>query len=142
MLCLAKYSERFPEDWITNYIPGTGPNDCMNCYVYGTNQYGCFEMYCANCAIYTYNCKRGLGASNYGIECSLDYIQNECPDIFEEIMKSGYVSASETYLKEREKEDDEYADMPPLISVNEEIDDDDEDNEDDDDEKEETESIS
>jgi hypothetical protein len=47
------YHPSFPNEWIANQEPGTGPDECNNCASYGCYQ-GEFIGYCANCAVYIY----------------------------------------------------------------------------------------
>jgi len=55
-----KYDNNFPKEWALSHLPGTGPEQCGNCYDYGSKD-GLFVGYCANCAVYDYNCERGPG---------------------------------------------------------------------------------
>ena len=61
------YHEKFPKEWALNHKKGTGPGQCSNC-----EKYGCintvFIGYCANCAVYEYDGKRGCGFIGNGIE--------------------------------------------------------------------------
>lgn len=54
------YLNSFPDEWISNNVIGTGPNQCINC-----KNYGCIDNifigYCANCCQYIYNFERGEG---------------------------------------------------------------------------------
>jgi hypothetical protein len=53
------YHCNFPFEWRTDYIPETGPEECLNCAAYGCYR-GDFIGYCANCAL-LYNGTRGRG---------------------------------------------------------------------------------
>jgi hypothetical protein len=55
-----KYAKSFPQEWAQNHLEGTGPEQCGNCYEYGSKD-GVFVGYCANCAQYDYNGERGPG---------------------------------------------------------------------------------
>ena len=61
------YHEKFPQEWATFQLEGTGPHECNNCA-----DYGCvgdtFIGYCVNCAIYAYENTRGRGFINKGVE--------------------------------------------------------------------------
>jgi len=56
-----KYDKNFPQEWALNHSPGTGPEQCGNCYDYGSKN-NVFCEYCLNCAHYDYNGERGPGA--------------------------------------------------------------------------------
>jgi hypothetical protein len=55
-----KYAHDFPKEWAQNHMEGTGPEQCGNCYCYGSKD-GVFLGYCLNCAKYDYNGERGPG---------------------------------------------------------------------------------
>jgi hypothetical protein len=55
-----KYAISFPKEWAMSHLPGTGPEQCGNCYDYGSVE-GLFVGYCLNCARYDYNGERGPG---------------------------------------------------------------------------------
>jgi hypothetical protein len=55
-----KYANTFPKEWAQNHMEGTGPEQCGNCYCYGSKD-GVFLGYCLNCAKYDYNEERGPG---------------------------------------------------------------------------------
>lgn len=55
-----KYANSFPKEWAQSHLSGTGPEQCGNCYEYGSID-GVFVGYCLNCARYDYNCERGPG---------------------------------------------------------------------------------
>jgi len=55
-----KYANTFPKEWAQNHMEGTGPEQCGNCYCYGSKD-GVFLGYCLNCAKYDYNGERGPG---------------------------------------------------------------------------------
>ena len=55
-----KYANTFPKEWAQNHLEGTGPEQCGNCYCYGSKD-GVFLGYCLNCAKYDYNEERGPG---------------------------------------------------------------------------------
>jgi hypothetical protein len=61
------YCGTFPEEWVLDHSPGTGPKDCGNCSYYGSWN-GVFLGYCANCAQYVYNGVRGRGFIDIGKE--------------------------------------------------------------------------
>jgi len=54
------YHPSFPNEWVLNHAPGTGPEQCGNCAKYGSYQ-GQFIGYCANCAMDPYQGQRGRG---------------------------------------------------------------------------------
>ena len=55
-----KYANSFPKEWALSHLPDTGPEQCENCYDYGTID-NLFVGYCLNCAQYEYNGERGSG---------------------------------------------------------------------------------
>ena len=55
-----KYAHDFTKEWAQNHMEGTGPEQCGNCYCYGSKD-GVFLGYCLNCAKYDYNGERGPG---------------------------------------------------------------------------------
>jgi len=61
------YHPSFPNQWVLSHEPGTGPEQCNNCADYGSYQ-GEFIGYCANCAAYVYEGRRGRGFMGDGIE--------------------------------------------------------------------------
>jgi hypothetical protein len=61
------YCGTFPEEWVLDHLPGTGPKECGNCADYGSWN-GVFLGYCANCAQYVYNGVRGRGFIDIGKE--------------------------------------------------------------------------
>lgn len=61
------YDIRFPDEWITDYKPNTGPNECLNCALNGVWR-GSFIGYCCNCAYFDYNYTRGCGMFGRGVE--------------------------------------------------------------------------
>ena len=65
------YHENFPQEWAVNHEPGTGPDECRNCAVFGCIG-DIFIGYCANCAICDYKGTRGRGFMGNGIEYSGD----------------------------------------------------------------------
>jgi hypothetical protein len=84
------YCGTFPEEWVLNHFPGTGPKECENCAYYGSWN-GVFLGYCSNCAKYQYNGKRGHGFIDIGREgdasCDMDeisvfdtYLKDVTPD--------------------------------------------------------------
>ena len=79
------YHPKFPKKWAENHEEGTGPEQCCNCFEYGTIN-NIFIGYCANCAHYTYNGMRGRGFIDIGIENN-------------EIEVMSYESVFNTYLK-------------------------------------------
>jgi hypothetical protein len=79
------YHSKFPEEWAENHEDETGPEECLNCALYGTIN-NIFIGYCANCAHYIYNGTRGR-----------DFIDNGIENDEIEVMK--YESIFDTYLK-------------------------------------------
>jgi len=67
------YCGTFPEEWVLDNLPDTGPRECKNCQHYGSWN-GVFLGYCANCARLVYNGERGYGFIDVGREC--DYIRD------------------------------------------------------------------
>ena len=61
------YCGTFPEKWVLDHLPNTGPKECENCACYGSWN-GVFLGYCANCAEYVYNGERGRGFIDIGKE--------------------------------------------------------------------------
>ena len=61
------YAIQFPREWAENHKPETGPKECENCEYFGKWN-GAFIGYCANCAQYEYEGKRGIGLITPGIE--------------------------------------------------------------------------
>lgn len=59
-----KYANSFPKEWAQSHLPGTGPEQCGNCYDYGSKD-GVFLGYCLNCAKYDYNGQRGPGLDTF-----------------------------------------------------------------------------
>lgn len=53
------YTKTFPVEWAQNYIPGTGPKDCIYCKESGSWN-GVFVGYCHKCA-FAYDNRRGYG---------------------------------------------------------------------------------
>ena len=102
---------------ITICGPGTSPNHCGNCNIFGSYR-GIFLGYCANCAL-TYNMERGFGYITNGVELELDHsdlkhvMQSKYPCSssfdeseldewmyeYEEIVKKIYKPARNSYLK-------------------------------------------
>jgi hypothetical protein len=79
------YCGTFPEEWVLNHMPDTGPKECKNCAHYGSWN-GVFLGYCANCARLVYNGERGCGFIDIGRECDYNY-------------DAGGFSVFDTYLK-------------------------------------------
>jgi hypothetical protein len=77
------YCGTFPEEWVLDHFPETGPRECGNCAYYGSWN-GVFLGYCANCAI-VYNGERGHGFIDIGKEIDYD---------------TDYSSVFDTYLKD------------------------------------------
>jgi len=78
------YCGTFPEEWVLDHFPDTGPKECKNCAYYGSWN-GVFLGYCANCA-YMYNGERGQGFIDIGKEC--DYNPELCgPSVFDTYLK-------------------------------------------------------
>jgi len=65
------YCGTFPEEWVLDHLPDTGPKECKNCACYGSWN-GVFLGYCINCARYVYNGERGRGFIDIGRE-NADY---------------------------------------------------------------------
>jgi hypothetical protein len=61
------YIGAFPKDWALNHMDESGPENCENCYCYGSWN-GIFIGYCVNCAEFIYNGKRGRGFTTNGVE--------------------------------------------------------------------------
>jgi hypothetical protein len=80
------YHESFPVEWAVYHEDETGPGQCSNCAKFGSVN-GIFIGYCANCAIYIYEGKRGRGFIDSGLECA----DEDCLD---------FPSAYDTYLKD------------------------------------------
>lgn len=59
-----KYSNSFPKEWAKNHMEGTGPEQCGNCYEWGSKN-GVFLGYCLNCAKYDYSGERGPGLDTF-----------------------------------------------------------------------------
>ena len=59
-----KYANSFPKEWAQSHLPGTGPEQCGNCYEWGSKD-GAFLGYCLNCAKYDYNGERGPGLDTF-----------------------------------------------------------------------------
>jgi len=55
-----KYDNSFSKDWALSHFPGTGPEQCENCYEHG-NVNHMFCAYCVNCAETVYKGQRGPG---------------------------------------------------------------------------------
>ena len=77
-----KYAHDFPKEWALNHLEGTGPEQCGNCYCYGSKD-GVFLGYCLNCAKYDYNGERGPGLdleaeSEEGDEAEGDKAEGDC----------------------------------------------------------------
>jgi len=79
------YHHRFPMAWAIDHVEGTGPVDCNNCACFGSVN-DIFIGYCANCADYQYEGKRGRGFMGEGVEFSDESVM-------------GFPSAFDTYLK-------------------------------------------
>jgi hypothetical protein len=52
-----KYDNSFPKEWALSHLPGTGPEQCEDCYEHG-NVNHMFTAYCCDC-LNIYNGKRG-----------------------------------------------------------------------------------
>jgi len=65
------YSIHFPKKWAKDHAEGTGPTMCKNCQEFGSWN-GVFIGYCANCALYVYEGKRGRGMIGIGEEFNED----------------------------------------------------------------------
>jgi hypothetical protein len=78
------YTWSFPKEWAQTHLYGTGPNECANCANFGCWN-GVFVGYCANCAIYVYEGRRGRGFIDIGKE----YLGDDALE---------YPSAFDTYL--------------------------------------------
>lgn len=102
------YTKTFPKEWAENHASGTGPNDCMNCLIYGSFN-GVFIGYCINCSkVIEYQGTRGRGIT-YGIELSKEELTEHLDSIAtideDEGMSmtcnnvDNYMSAFDSYLK-------------------------------------------
>jgi hypothetical protein len=69
-----KYAHDFPKEWAQNHMEGTGPEQCGNCYCYGSKD-GVFLGYCLNCAKYDYNGERGPGLD---LEAESEEAEGDC----------------------------------------------------------------
>jgi hypothetical protein len=69
-----KYANSFPKEWARNHMEGTGPEQCGNCYCYGSKD-GVFLGYCLNCAKYDYNEERGPGLD---LEVESEEAEGDC----------------------------------------------------------------
>ena len=78
------YTWSFPKEWAQTHLPDTGPNECNNCATFGCWN-GVFVGYCANCALYVYEGRRGRGFIDLGKE----YAEEDALE---------YPSAFDTYL--------------------------------------------
>jgi hypothetical protein len=78
------YCGTFPEEWVLDHFPDTGPRECGNCAYYGSWN-GVFLGYCANCAI-VYNGERGHGFIDIGKECDYDHDVGG-PSVFDTYLK-------------------------------------------------------
>jgi hypothetical protein len=83
-----KYANSFPKEWAMSHLPGTGPEQCGNCYDYGSKD-NTFIGYCLNCADYDYNGERGPGmdAENElcGVEDEQPCVETESQRRFDEL---------------------------------------------------------
>ena len=89
-ICYYSYNEElyagcFPKEWAQSHLPGTGPNECLNCAYFGSWN-GVFLGYCANCATYLYEGRRGRGFIHMGKEYD-DEIVLEYPSSFDTYLK-------------------------------------------------------
>lgn len=91
-----KYAHDFSKEWAQNHMEGTGPEQCNNCYWYGSID-GVFMGYCLNCAEDIYNGERGPGLD-------LDF-ESEGYD-FESEEDSSTVDPNEDQVHESETESD------------------------------------
>jgi hypothetical protein len=98
-----KYNKSFPEEWAISHLPGTGPEQCGNCYDYGSID-GVFLGYCLNCAIYVYNCERGPGLGLGATEEEMD--QDIDQDMEETQVESETIHMSKLVARLRECSDD------------------------------------
>ena len=76
------YCGTFPEEWVLDHFPDTGPKECGNCAYYGSWN-GVFIGYCANCAC-MYNGERGQGFIDIGKECDYTF---DFPSVFDTYLK-------------------------------------------------------
>jgi len=76
------YCGTFPEEWVLDHFPDTGPRECGNCAYYGSWN-GVFLGYCANCAI-VYNGERGHGFIDIGREGDGSW---DFPSVFDTYLK-------------------------------------------------------
>jgi hypothetical protein len=72
-----KYDKNFPQEWALSHLSGTGPEQCGNCYDYGSKN-DMFYAYCLNCAQYDYNGERGPGAGHNDIDNSSESFCKAC----------------------------------------------------------------
>ena len=93
------YTKQFPKEWL-QHKPGTGPHDCGNCKASGFWN-GVFIGYCANCAAYMYQFKRGYGFIYVGRETEPSVLNTVDDDGNEFVVeKDNSVRAFDTYLKD------------------------------------------
>jgi len=80
-----KYSNTFPKEWAQNHLDGTGPEQCENCYEWGSKD-GVFLGYCLNCAKYDYYGERGPGldAFNGALEIETSDFHENCAATMED----------------------------------------------------------
>jgi hypothetical protein len=67
------YFGRFPLEWALNHEPGSGPNECENCFKNGMHN-EVFIGYCMRCAIDKYKGLCGRGFISPGVENYYDDI--------------------------------------------------------------------
>jgi hypothetical protein len=118
-----KYDIHFPLCWaidhcsieFNNQVIGSGPRDCNNCYSYGSIN-GVFVGYCKNCSDFIYKGERGNVSWLYLSKQPIEDIWKNLPYMYG-VKKNniGYLDLDLNEDEEAEAED-EYADMPDLIS--------------------------
>uniref|UniRef100_A0A6C0K4B1 Uncharacterized protein n=1 Tax=viral metagenome TaxID=1070528 RepID=A0A6C0K4B1_9ZZZZ len=117
------YCGTFPEEWVLDHFPDTGPRECENCAYYGSWN-GVFLGYCANCAINAYNGERGHGFIDIGREydtsCDMDaisvfdtYLKNVLPDEVgdKDFMDSAAAQGYQTPPEEEPTVEEKYPDI-------------------------------
>lgn len=76
------YHSSFPREWVFNTKEYTGPSQCGNCEAFGCVNGVCIG-YCANCAVYVYEGKRGRGFIDVGVELDNQEGVTNFPSAFE-----------------------------------------------------------
>ena len=65
----------------TTHRPETGPDECSNCSIHGSDLNGDWRGYCLNCALYEYQFSRGLGYANGQPYTAQDWLQRHDLDV-------------------------------------------------------------